>query len=552
MPVKGTNQLTPGQMPGNWGTIGAIALIGLGAVLRIHAFAGNPSLSLDEAALARNIIARSWSELVGPLDYAQVAPPGFVLAEKAAVTLLGSSEYALRLLPLLCGLLSLWWCWAAARRVLVPPAALCVLFLAAVNNSLIDCSVTAKHYSFDVAAAWLVVLLATEMMEKPATLARTVALGAALAATTLFSFTAIFGLSAAALAGLVAAMRSRESNLRHQRYIAAASSMIGAAAGAGIARFSIDATDAQYMRFWWSLGFMPMPLAPGAVLWLWRRVAGIFSLTAHYRAAVVWVGLMMAGVWSLIQRRRVASALLLAAPLGFAAAAAAPRLYPFVWGRTQFFLLPVVLMLVAEGAASFLRAPVPALGRLRVIPLAVIIALAGYSTIRGSGRMVAEDIEPHLQRVKREWRAGDRLWVHYKLGQQFMYYAPKYGFAANDVVIARCSIGSARAYLRELAALRGHDARTWLLMADVDGRDIEAAAIVGYVRSLGAVEAATTAPRGKAPEIGRIGLLQWDTQTPDVGTAAERFAILPEIDHPEPFPWMCHGVFQPLQRKPRR
>jgi len=45
--------------------------------------------------------------LFAPLEYAQVAPSGFLLAEKTAVALFGSNEPALRLFPLLCALASL-------------------------------------------------------------------------------------------------------------------------------------------------------------------------------------------------------------------------------------------------------------------------------------------------------------------------------------------------------------------------------------------------------------------------------------------------------------
>ena len=66
-------------------------------------YLSNNSLWLDEAALARNVIDRAPLELLGPLDYAQVAPPGFLLTEKFVVLLLGHSEWALRLFPLTCG-----------------------------------------------------------------------------------------------------------------------------------------------------------------------------------------------------------------------------------------------------------------------------------------------------------------------------------------------------------------------------------------------------------------------------------------------------------------
>ena len=73
------------------------ALVLLGAVLRIYQYAADRSLWLDEAALAHNIIQRGFGQLVAPLDYAQIAPLGFLWLEKCAVVLFGSSEYAFEL-----------------------------------------------------------------------------------------------------------------------------------------------------------------------------------------------------------------------------------------------------------------------------------------------------------------------------------------------------------------------------------------------------------------------------------------------------------------------
>src|SRR4051794_29555597 len=67
------------------GIVGPIALALGGVALRLDAFLRNYPLTLDEAALARNIIERPWTKLLGRLDYAQIAPPGFLLVQKAIV-----------------------------------------------------------------------------------------------------------------------------------------------------------------------------------------------------------------------------------------------------------------------------------------------------------------------------------------------------------------------------------------------------------------------------------------------------------------------------------
>jgi len=83
-----------------------LLIIGIGVVLRLWQYGANPSIWVDEAALARNIIDRDLWQLLGPLDYAQVAPAGFLLAVKLTAVLFGISEYALRLVPIFAGVIS--------------------------------------------------------------------------------------------------------------------------------------------------------------------------------------------------------------------------------------------------------------------------------------------------------------------------------------------------------------------------------------------------------------------------------------------------------------
>src|SRR5437660_4867339 len=94
------------------------AIVAAGIALRLWQYLANASLWVDEAALARNIVDRSVLGLFSPLDYGQVAPWGFLLVEKLAVTLFGNNEYALRLFPLLCGIASLALFYLVVREIL--------------------------------------------------------------------------------------------------------------------------------------------------------------------------------------------------------------------------------------------------------------------------------------------------------------------------------------------------------------------------------------------------------------------------------------------------
>jgi hypothetical protein len=72
-----------------------------GICLSVIQYFLNRSLWLDEASLALNIINRSFFELAAPLRNHQMAPIGFLWAERLAVSVFGKNEYALRLFPLI-------------------------------------------------------------------------------------------------------------------------------------------------------------------------------------------------------------------------------------------------------------------------------------------------------------------------------------------------------------------------------------------------------------------------------------------------------------------
>jgi hypothetical protein len=524
-------------------------LILLGAALRFHAFLGNPSLSIDEAAIARNLGTLPWTHLFGPLDYAQIAPPGFLLLEKAATTIFTQSEYALRAVPLMFGLLSLWLCWNVAKRILSPGAAVCALALATLNTTLIVYSVTAKQYSAEVAAALFVVFLAVQLRDGEPQPLRSFGLGLAGAATVLFSFTAVFMLAAAAAVGLALSIVGGPSRALRSAFLVVAVIWCAAAVlGVWIGRAAMTAEEATYMRWFWASGFMPLP--PRTVreaLWIWQQLKSLFGQTGHYRISILWVALACLGVWSLRRRRPFAAALFVA-PLLLVIVASATRTYPFASGRVQLFLLPFALMLAAEGAASawpVFRRRLPVVGTLAIT---VLMLLAVYSTATRAGLDRREEIRPFLDRAAAEWRTGDSLYVYHSLGQSFLYYAPRYRFAAADYVLGTCSRGSGRTYLRELDRLRGRS-RVWIaLPRDVD---IETDLFVRYLDAVG-----HRLDAGYGTEDDRVSIVvgylyDLSRSEPNRSISADSFELPKDLANPAPYPWSCYGVFQPEARDAR-
>ena len=135
--------------------MGLALLVALGAALRLWQYAADASLWADEADMALNLVARSPAELLAPLQYRQVAPVGWLLAEKAAITILGDGELALRLIPLLASLAALPLFAAVARRTLEPRAVVLSLALFALSPTVIFYAAQVKPYASDIAVALL-------------------------------------------------------------------------------------------------------------------------------------------------------------------------------------------------------------------------------------------------------------------------------------------------------------------------------------------------------------------------------------------------------------
>jgi hypothetical protein len=126
----GFSRVVPGSTPSPVVSSALIALVAIGAGLRLMQYIGNPALSLDEIAVARNVLERNlWDLLATPLAYDQTAPKGFLIATKFVTSVFGSSDYALRLFPLLCSLAALIGFWRVAARILDGAGALVAVAL---------------------------------------------------------------------------------------------------------------------------------------------------------------------------------------------------------------------------------------------------------------------------------------------------------------------------------------------------------------------------------------------------------------------------------------
>ena len=401
-------------------------VVGAGILLRLARYADNRSLWLDESYLSLNIIEKSATELLGKLDYLQAAPPGFLLAEKLAVTFLGESEYALRLVPLIAGIASLFLFCAVARRFLALSALLLATVLFAVNEPLIYYSSEVKPYSTDVAVGLGLLLLACRITEntdgRPVPRHSVLALAGVVGVW--FSFTAVFVLAAIVVALIVRGIRIRD---RSGLLLASALGLVWFVSFAGVFLVSSQNTsrisDAIFGESHGSdqgLRWLELSRLSESVHAAWGLFVDPFSFERGTNGLAALM--LVVGVFALVQRRDDLKQLaLLTLPLVAAFGAAVLDRYP-LGGRFSLYLVPFALILVSRGVQG-----IATLSRHALI-LAVTIAafLAVPPTVDAVSNLLdppaPEDVRPLLRYLTDNAEEGDVLYVYRNAQYALRYY----------------------------------------------------------------------------------------------------------------------------------
>ena len=134
--------------------------VALGVILRLWEYLDFRALYMDEAALLKNLVGRSIFDFHQVLEQDQMAPPGFLVIERIMVRLPLEVRAAGRLFPLICGVVSVFFMRAAARRYLDRRAVPIAVGLFAMGDHLIYYSAEIKQYSCDLVLALAALLLA--------------------------------------------------------------------------------------------------------------------------------------------------------------------------------------------------------------------------------------------------------------------------------------------------------------------------------------------------------------------------------------------------------
>jgi len=404
-------------------------MVAVGAVLRIRLYLANRSLWSDEARLALNLVDRSFAGLWQPLDWRQGAPVGFLMLQKSVICLLGSSEYALRLIPLLCGIASLVWFYFLAKKILDPGAVLVGLAMMSLSKGLIDYSAEVKQYSMDVLVA-LVILAATVrcfQVDAPGDKRRGLVVWGVLSAILLwFSNPVVFVIAGTGIVLMV-------SNRRDARLIAA-----GGAAFAG-ASFAVDYflvlrplhQSAYLYEFWQQGGFMPRPINFRAIRWVWKAYLLAFRTPGGFKLPVFTPLVFLIGVVKLSARNRWLAAVLLLPTLAALAAGALGE-YPYLH-RLILFVLPMLFLVSAVGLQTLWEI---VQGPQWLAIVVVSAAFFGGAVVADVKAVISpertEEIKPVLSYLQGHRKEGEMIDVFWAAEPAVRYYAGRFGLGAGE------------------------------------------------------------------------------------------------------------------------
>jgi len=444
------------------GLVIATCLIGL--FLRVYFYAVNRSLWFDEAALARNLVSRSFLDLLEPLESNQGAPIGFLVLQKLVISMLGSRDYVLRLIPLLAGLASVPLMYAVSKQYGGQLSACVSLALFALSPRLIYYSSELKQYSTDVLAALVLLLIVPKCLENKAKPHAFVALGIAGSVAIWLSHPSLFVLAGIALTlGLVFAVRRDKDRVFWLIGIGAAwVTSLGLLYLVSLRHLESNTDLVNY----WSGSFAPIP-SWSNLGWYYDAWIGLLRDPATLPISAITVGLLILGIFSFAFRRLPLMFVLLA-PFLLTLIASALGKYPFS-GRLLLFLVPLLFLLLAEGVERvwmvLLRVNRPMAGLVTACLIVYLLwtpIAAAYENLQSPP--LGEEIKPAMSYLSQGYQSTDLIYVYIGAEPAFAFYAPVYGFDRNDYIVGVWARNDPGQYLQDVDRLRGSQ-RVWFVFS---------------------------------------------------------------------------------------
>jgi hypothetical protein len=440
----------------------------LGFFLRIYFYVINRSLWFDEAMLALNLVNKSFMELLKPLEN-QVAPVGFLLFQKIVIYFLGNRDYILRIIPLLSGLLSIPLLYYTSKKYNSGAAPFVALGLFVLSTKLIYYSSELKQYSSDVLTTLMILLAAQKCLEDGAKKHIFVTFGIMASFAIWFSHPALFVIAGVLLTLGLFFITQRD--LYRIFYVFGIGILFGISLLLlyffSLQNLASNNALNNALFDYWKESFAP--LLPWSNLhWYYGAFKNLLADPVGLPVSMITIGILALGIFSFAIKQRLQLLLILILPFPITLIASAMGKYPFS-GRLLLFLIPLVLLLFAEGIEQIqvilLRINRP----LTFLVIGALIIYFFYKPVWNAytdlkSPPMGEDIKPIMNYIEQNKLGADQFYVYYGANPAFTYYAPFYGIGENDYVAGVSARSNPVRYLGDIEQFEGNQ-RVWFVFS---------------------------------------------------------------------------------------
>lgn len=434
--------------------VGLIMCAGIG--VRAHVYLMNRALWLDEAALANNLLLPH--TILNNMQFGQAAPPLFKLISLVNLHLFGINEFALRLFPLVCGILAIFVFYYVCTKILASRLAkILALLLFCANNYLIYYSSEFKQYSSDVLVvlALIAVFLSVDLKKigtKSMFLVGILySLKIWLSHFSLFMFPVLAGY-----------MLLKKSGLK--RIIAFCAPFAVSFCAFYITHLQY-VSHSEFMQNYWQFSF----ITSGSSLFY---VVKNCVVSAFYpcKFILLILFLIFAGAIKLALREK-ANSMLILAPIAAVFIAACLSLYPFA-PRLCLPLIPLAILLIC---ASFDGISLKNTKTGWIFFAIFILAFWQYwseypTIILKKNIYLREEMRELLTIVKREKAPTDRIFIMQDGHQAFRFYNKKFGFDETQTDIAPYTRNFESRYTEPISEMTTSKSCYWVVFVQYFGK----------------------------------------------------------------------------------
>ncbi len=399
----------------------------LGIFLRTKLFLAKGVFEDDECRLALSLLEiHHFKDFFLPLSDAQSAPPFFTLLSFGITKIFGYQELALKTIPYLAGLGSIFLFYKLCKNYLQNRwVMLFGCFIFSINETLISFATTFKQYSTDILVSLLCLLILPKLKLERLSKKQLFLLITALALLPLFSIPSVFFIGTFFILNIYKNIKNKISLKRILACIIPFCVVLGLFYYFDLRQSSIN-MNAVFPEYW-SDGFWDFSLKE-LIRLLVLNFKFYFYPNSLTLATII---LFFAGIWAYVKKQSIQGFFLICMFI-FVLAAALIKIYPFA-NRVGLYFLPVVLLLTLR--------PLEIRNKI-VLPLAIILTLMNYysynlaylKNIASSEHFVKYSPDKLIKVIKENYNPQkDIILVNNASAASYLFYSGKNNFFSENV-----------------------------------------------------------------------------------------------------------------------